>query len=179
MDRALLGAAGIGIALFGGTFLVYFISMLASGGDGKTRPGVYMGLIVMFAGLLAIGLYLAWRSFIARPPTSGQSRPGAGPARGSSRSDRANPGQPPATPRPATDADREQLILHLAEREGGRLTVVEAATHADLTVADAKAVLDRLVLQQAAQIQVTTAGVLVYVFPGFLSDDEKAGATDF
>jgi hypothetical protein len=48
-----------------------------------------------------------------------------------------------------------------------------------MTIAEAKATLDRLVLQQAATIQVTQAGILVYVFPGFLSDDEKASATDF
>ena len=28
-------------------------------------------------------------------------------------------------------------------------------------------------------VQVTEAGVLVYVFPGFLSDEDKARATDF
>jgi hypothetical protein len=49
----------------------------------------------------------------------------------------------------------------------------------DLTIAEAKAELDRLAAAQVAQIQVTQNGVLVYVFPGFLSDEEKARAQDF
>jgi hypothetical protein len=32
---------------------------------------------------------------------------------------------------------------------------------------------------QVAVIQVTPTGVLVYVFPGLLSDDEKAQSKDF
>ena len=67
-------------------------------------------------------------------------------------------------------------MLRFAEAEHGRVTVPEVATSCDMTIAEAKATLDRLVTQQAATIQVTQAGVLVYVFPGFLSDDDKARA---
>lgn len=57
--------------------------------------------------------------------------------------------------------------------------MVEAASHGNITVAQAKATLDRLVAQQAAQIEIMATGVGVYVFPGFLTDDQKADATDF
>jgi len=59
------------------------------------------------------------------------------------------------------------------------VTVAEVAAHCRVTVTEAKTDLDRMVSQQVAQLLVTETGVLVYVFPGFLSDDEKARARDF
>lgn len=57
--------------------------------------------------------------------------------------------------------------------------MAEVAARCDLTVSEAKALLDRFVLQEIAALHVTDSGVLVYVFSGFLSDDEKARAQDF
>jgi len=180
MERGLFGALGIVIALFGALFFVYFISEWSSGGDGKTRPGVYAGLIVFFAGLMASGAYLAWRMLRPQPRSSGATRPGADQAGAA----RRRPGRPGSDETgspspPASEAERERRILRLAEREHGRVTIPEVAARCDMTFEAAKAELDRLVLLQVAEIQVTTNGVLVYVFRGFLSDKDKAGATDF
>jgi hypothetical protein len=164
MWRWMLGAIGIGIALVSGFFVAAAVVESATGGDGKTSPGVYAGLIFFFGGAFLVGAYLAWRMLRSRRATGGE--PASGPA-GAER------------PRQPSDADRERQVLRVAEQEKGRLTVPEVATHCDMTIAEAKATLDRLVLQEAATIQVTRAGILVYVFPGFLSDEEKAAATDF
>jgi hypothetical protein len=193
MERGLLTAAGIGLALFGGLFFVYFAVEFALGGDGKIEPGVYAGLIVFFGGMLASGIFLIWRSSKVRP-SAGKARPGgAGSAasptgaagdgrRGAGRQDRS-PSSPPdqdESDRPPADAaERERRVLRLAEREHGRLTVTEVSAHCGLTIAEAKTELDRLVTAEVAELQVTPGGVLVYTFPGFLSDEEKRRAVDF
>ena len=56
-------------------------------------------------------------------------------------------------------------MLRLAEQEHGRVTVPEVAARCHMTIEEAKTELDRLVLHQVAEIQVTGSGVLVYVFP--------------
>jgi hypothetical protein len=165
MERGCLGAIGVGIMLGSSFFVAAALGDIMSGGDGKTSMGVLIGLFVFFGGTFLVGAYLAWRMFLHKPATVGA---GAGAAAGTS--------QPPAPP---SEADRERQVLRFAEKEHGRVTVPEVATGCDMTIAEAKAALDRLVLQQAATIQVTQAGVLVYVFPGFLSDDDKANAKDF
>ena len=165
MERGCLGSVGIGIALFSAFFVVTAVVESATGGDGKTSPGVYAGLIVFFGLLMAGGAYLAWRMFTKKPTTAGVAGVGTGAS-----------GQTPPT---RSEADRERLILRLAEQEHGRVTVPEVAARCDLTIAESKATLDRLVMAQVATIQVTQGGVLVYVFPGLLSDDEKAQSKDF
>lgn len=168
MERGCLGAVGIGIVLVSGFFVAAALGDILSGGDGKTSMGVLVGLLVFFGGLMAVGAYLAWRMFRPRGASVG--------ANGGAGGDQAGSGR---RTRPPTDADRDRQVLRFAETEKGRVTVPEVAAHCDMTIAEAKATLDRLVLQQAATIHVTQAGVLVYVFPGFLSDEDKARATDF
>lgn len=167
MERGALGCVGVGMALFGGMFFAMFLVTLLTGGDGKTETGVLAGLVVFFAGMLAAGLFIAWKMFRSRPAraAAGAGRPGTG--------------VPSAPPPPQTDAERERRVLRFAERERGRVTIPEVATQCDMSLADSKATLDRLVLAQVAEIRVTQSGVLVYVFPGFLSDEDKARATDF
>ena len=180
MERGLLGGLGIVVALFGALFFVYFITELSSGGDGKTQPGVYAGLIVFFGGLMAAGAYLAWRMLRPQPASSGAARPGADQAGAARRpGGQRGAGQPGSPPPPATEAERERRVLRLAEQEHGRVTVPEVAARCNMTFEESKAELDRLVLHDVAEIQVTASGVLVYVFRGFLSDKDKAGATDF
>ncbi len=157
MERGCLTAVGAMVALVSAFFVVAFVVEAASGGDGKTEPGVYAGLVVFFGGTLAGGAYLVWRMLKKRP---GDAAPEAQPA-------------------PPTEADRERQVLRFAETEHGRVTIPEVATNCDMTIAEARATLDRLVTLQAATIQVTGSGVLVYVFPGFMSDEDKARATDF
>ena len=181
MERGLFGGLGIVVGLFSALFFVYFITEWSGGGDGKTQPGVYAGLIVFFGGLMAAGAFLAWRMLRPRPTTSGAARPGAGRAGPTPRSSGSRrSGQPGSQPPPPADeAERERRVLRLAEQEHGRVTVPEVAARCTLTIEEAKTELDRLVLNQIAEIQVTTGGVLVYVFRGFLSDKDKARATDF
>ena len=157
MERGCLAAVGIAVAIFSSFFVIAAVVESATGGDGKTSPGVYAGLIVVFGGMMAGGIYLAWRMLRKKPAAGAHAATGGA----------------------FTDADRERQVLRFAESEHGRVTIPEVASRCDMTVADAKATLDRLVMQEAATIQVTQSGVLVYVFPGFMSDDDKANAKDF
>ena len=180
MGRGLLGAAGILIVLVGGLFLAVFVTEVASGGDGKTTSGVYAGLIVFFGGLTAAGGYLAWRMLRPLPSTSGAARPGAEAPESGRRGRGGRRTESPGAPAPpANAAERERRVLRLAEIEHGRVTIPEVAARCTMTVEESKEELDRLVLNEVAEIQVTETGVLVYVFPGFLSDKDKARATDF
>lgn len=163
MARGLLAAVGIGVALVSAFFVAAAVVESASGGDGRTSPGVYAGLIVFFGGTLPAGLYLAWRMLWPRPGTASAAEPPVFAPTGSA----------------PTAADRERRVLRLAEKERGRLTVPETAARCNLTIGEAKEALDRLVVQQVAELHVTESGVLVYVFPGFLSDTDKARARDF
>jgi hypothetical protein len=160
MERGCLTAVGAAIAIVSAFFVAAAVVESLTGGDGKTSPGVYAGLIVFFGGTMAGGAYLVWSMLKKRP--------------GASSADTAS-----GAPAPRSEADRERTVLRFAEKEHGRVTIPEVAARCDMTIAEAKAALDRLVLLQAATIQVTTAGVLVYVFPGFLSDEDKARADDF
>jgi hypothetical protein len=165
------------IALCGIAAVVTALVEVSTGGDGKTTPGVYAGLIVFFGGVGAVGVYMIWQALKAGSP-SDASASGSPLASGPSRP--GHPGAGPATPDgPDADADRERRILQFAEAEKGRVTVAEVAAHCRLTVTQSKTDLDRLVAQHVAELQVTEHGVLVYVFSGFLSDEDKASAHDF
>lgn len=164
MRRGCLGAIGIGIVLIGAFSVVAAVVEAATGGDGKTTPGQYVFLTVAFAGMLLGGAYLTWRMFRPRAGVGGVG--GTGPA-GVGR------------PQPPSDADRERQVLRFAEQAHGRVTVAEVAAGCDMTMPEARAALDRLVLQDAAIIQVSPGGVVVYAITGFLSDEEKANAKDF
>jgi hypothetical protein len=161
MARGCLAAVGAGIALVSAFFVAAALVESAAGGDGKTSPGVYAGLIAFFGGTFVAGAYLVWRMLRNRAATSVTD----GPADGA--------------PTPSTEADRERQVLQHAESERGRVTIPEVAARCNMTIADAKATLDRLVSQEAATMQVTEDGVIVYVFAGFLSDEDKARAGDF
>ncbi|MGE3272543.1 MAG: hypothetical protein AB7P40_27625 [Chloroflexota bacterium] len=174
MQRGCLAAIGIGMALFSAFFVVTAAVELATGTWGDTSPGVLAGILVLFGGMLLAGLFLTWQMVKGRPASPSAGRPGTpGPS--------GFPPPPtgaPWNPQPAA-RNSELLVLRFAESEHGRVTLPEVAANCDLSIADAKSTLESLVLQQAATINVTQSGVLVYVFPGFLSDDDKASATDF
>lgn len=168
MERGILGCVGIGLALVGGLFFSLFLFMPVIDKDGNSDLAVRAGLVVFFGGMLAGGLLLAWRML--------RQKPAAAAARGAGR---PGVGVPTPPPPPQTDAERERRVLRFAEREHGRVTVPEVATNCDMSLAHSKQTLDRMVLAEVAQIHVTQSGVLVYVFAGFLSDEDKAKATDF
>jgi hypothetical protein len=158
MFRIPLGVFGLVMALFSAFFVAAALGEMVTGGDGKTSFGVYLGLLVFFLGAGAVGAWLAYVNLWQRRT--------------------APSGRADAASAPRSEAAREDCILDLAQREHGRITVAEVASHCNLTVAEAKAALDRLVLQKVAEMRVAENGVLVYVFDGFLSDAEKARATD-
>jgi len=182
MGRGLLAALGLVMGLFGGLFFALFLTTFASGGDGKTEAPVYVGLIVFFGGMTAAGLYLAWRMFRPVAASFGATRPGTGATgsapRPASRPTPAQPAGPPRPAPPATAAERERRVLRLVEAEHGRVTIPEVAVRCGMTIEESKLELDRMVLHGVAQIHVTENGVLVYVFSGFMSDEEKAQAQD-
>ncbi|MCC7369446.1 MAG: hypothetical protein IT306_13545 [Chloroflexi bacterium] len=153
-------------------FVAASVVELATGGDGKTSPAVYAGLLVFFGGMAAVSGFGAWKLYRSRPAASGAARPGAGGTGGG-----YGYGGPPEPPR--TAEEREQRVLDLARAQRGRVTLPEVASACDMTVTDSKETLDTMVLQGIAELRVTETGVLVYVFPGFLSDEEKRGAQDF
>lgn len=168
VERGCLGAVGLAVTLVSAFFVATALVEWSNGGDGKTSAGVYAGLMVFFGGLLAIGAYLAWRMLSPRGAQTGARGNGA-----------SGGGSFDAAPTPSSDAEREQQVLRFAESEHGRVTVPEVAAHCGMTIGEAKATLDRLVLQSVAELQVTPSGVLVYTFPGFLSDEDKRRAVDF
>ena len=55
MERGCLAAVGIAVAIFSSFFVIAAVVESATGGDGKTSPGVYAGLIVLFGGTMAAG----------------------------------------------------------------------------------------------------------------------------
>jgi hypothetical protein len=79
---------------------------------------------------------------------------------------------------PHSEFEREQAILALAETSQGLLTIAEVAAHCHISLDDSKRALDRLVLQRVADPRVADNGTLVYAFPGFLSEQEKASAEE-
>ena len=148
MERGCPAAVGIAVAIFSSFFVIAAVVESATGGDGKTSPGVYAGLIVLFGGTMA-----GWRlAGVADAFEGGRGRPAA--------RDRA-----PLAARAPTDADRERQVLRFAEAEHGRVTIPEVATRCNMTIADSKAALDRLGLVEVAEDPGDQSGVLVYVFP--------------
>jgi hypothetical protein len=76
-----------------------------------------------------------------------------------------------------TKEQRERAILKFAQKKGGRVTPTEVAVESDLSVDSAKKELEQFCVQGTAEMNVSDSGVLVFVFGGFLSDEEKQNAT--
>ncbi len=70
----------------------------------------------------------------------------------------------------------ESQILKLAAKKGGKLTVVEVVSETMLNLATAKEILDSLVHQSLASVEITDSGVIVYAFYDVAHLDEKARA---
>jgi uncharacterized membrane protein YidH (DUF202 family) len=60
--------------------------------------------------------------------------------------------------------DSEKIVLRLAQRRQGVLTVVEVAANSTLSVEQAKETLDQLNLKGFNEMDVSDAGILVYKF---------------
>ena len=68
-----------------------------------------------------------------------------------------------AVTRRAVD-DSEKIVLRLAQRRQGILTVVEVAANSPLSVEQAKETLDQLNLKGFNEMDVSDAGIIVYKF---------------
>src|ERR1700753_1075515 len=112
--RTLLGVFGVIVALISAMFVAMAVVDLAGGGDGKTPPSILVGLLVFFGGACVAGGYLARRMF-----RGARSAVTAAPV-------------------------AEQRVLALAAQVGGRVTAVEVTARCGLSLADSRAVLDRL-----------------------------------
>ena len=71
--------------------------------------------------------------------------------------------------------EERDLLKVIAER-GGRITPAEIAAATNLTIAESEDKLRKLCRHGSGELQLTSDGRSVYVFFGFLSEDEKAGA---
>ncbi len=70
----------------------------------------------------------------------------------------------------------ENTILKVAENRGGRLTPIELAMDTDLTLDEAKALLEKWALNGYVTIKVTEGGALIYDFTGITTEQEKQTA---
>lgn len=77
--------------------------------------------------------------------------------------------------REVEERDEAELLAIIRERNG-RVTPEEVALHTQLNIEESRARLDALCARGSGEIRVTEGGALVYVFFGFLSDEEKKGA---
>ena len=146
--RTLQITLGFIFIIVGAAFVASAVSDLISGKSNSTTSGL-VAVVVLLSGLSVSGGLLVRRNLRQSPS---------------------------AVPR--TAAEREQAVLSLAESKHGRLTVAEVAADCHLSLDDGKKALDTFVLQGAAEMLISHGGVLVYSFPGFLSDDAKAEAEE-
>jgi predicted transcriptional regulator len=68
--------------------------------------------------------------------------------------------------------DVERIILKLAKRNRGVVTVSETALEANISIEEAKKNLDALVSKGFAEIRVRRSGTLVYTLPEMMDADE-------
>jgi TM2 domain-containing membrane protein YozV len=72
----------------------------------------------------------------------------------------------------------EHVILRTAKDHGGYTTATEIALEANVSVDEAKQLLDDLVSKGIAEVRVKKNGVLAYVFPEFLDETTEAEFED-
>jgi hypothetical protein len=71
--------------------------------------------------------------------------------------------------------DPEKTILRVARANGGFVSPGEAALEGDLTIDDARKLLEKMASKGNAEMRVRSSGVVVYFFPEFAKD----GRDDF
>ena len=72
----------------------------------------------------------------------------------------------------------EKMILRTARRNNGVATPAEVALEGDISIDEAKEQLDALASKGYAEIKVTKAGLMVYLFPEFVTDPENLNLED-
>lgn len=73
----------------------------------------------------------------------------------------------------------ERIILRTAKKNRGRATPAEVALEGDVSIDDAKKDLDKLVSKGHAEMKVTKAGTIVYLFPDLSSESATSDFEDF
>jgi len=81
--------------------------------------------------------------------------------------------------RDRTKESAERIILKAAKRNEGVVSPGEIALQADITIDKAKSLLEKLVEEGYADLRVKKTGMLVYVFPEFLSEEKSNELEDF
>ena len=64
----------------------------------------------------------------------------------------------------------EKTVLRVARKNGGFVTPGEAALEGELSVDEARKLLEKLAASGSAEMRVRSSGVVVYFFPEFASD---------
>jgi TM2 domain-containing membrane protein YozV len=72
--------------------------------------------------------------------------------------------------------EKERALLELIRSKGGMITPIEVVSASSLNFEQAKQELDNFCIQGAAELRITEGGEIVYVFPGFLDDEQKRRA---
>lgn len=75
----------------------------------------------------------------------------------------------------ARSEDPEKTVLRVARANGGFVTPGEAALEGDMTVDEARKLLEKMATKGDAEMRVRSSGVVVYFFPEFAKD----GRDDF
>ena len=72
----------------------------------------------------------------------------------------------------------EKVILKTAKKNNGVATPAEVALEGDISLDDAKLQLDSLASRGHAEVKITRAGLMVYVFPEFVTDPSRLDLED-
>ena len=84
-------------------------------------------------------------------------------------------GLPPYSPAEPKRENPEKSILRVARQNGGFVSPGEAALEGDLSVDEARKLLEKLAAAGSAEMRVRTSGVVVFFFPEFA----REGREDF
>lgn len=71
---------------------------------------------------------------------------------------------------------QEQRMIATAKKKGGRVTDVELVAETRYPLEECRAFLKAMTESGSAEMHIGKEGTMVYLFPGFLSDDEKRKA---
>ena len=81
--------------------------------------------------------------------------------------------------RPKPQESIEKVILKTAKENEGIVSPGEVALRSDISLDEAKSYLEKLVKEGYADIRVKKTGMIVYVFPEFLSERRRSELEDF
>lgn len=73
-------------------------------------------------------------------------------------------------PAPAPAENPEKTVLRVARKNGGFVTPGEAALEGDLTVDQARKLLEKMAASGNVEMRIRSSGVVVYFFPEFARD---------